>query len=96
MGAQGDHGVSSTTDSLSAGARTEAERVNARIEVIDGSRLADLMLRHGVGAQAEVTVTLHQLDEDFSASHSDAASRAGPPPSDHGPARLRTSVPSGR
>jgi restriction system protein len=39
--------------------------LNARIELIDGARLAELMLRHGVGVQAEVTVTLHQLDEDF-------------------------------
>jgi restriction system protein len=65
MGSQGDRGVFITTSSFSAGARTEAERVNARIEVIDGSRLAELVLRHGVGVQAEVTVTLHQLDGDF-------------------------------
>jgi restriction system protein len=42
--------------------------LNARIELIDGARLAELVLRHGVGVQAEVTVTLHQLDEDFSTS----------------------------
>jgi restriction system protein len=65
MGAQGDRGVFITTSSFSSGARTEAERVNARIELIDGMRLAALMLRHGVGVQAETTVTLHQLDEDF-------------------------------
>lgn len=65
MGAQGDRGVFITTSSFSSGARTEAERVNARIELIDGVRLAELMLRHGVGVQAETTVTLHQLDEDF-------------------------------
>jgi restriction system protein len=65
MGAQGDRGVFITTSSFSSGARAEAERVNARIELIDGLRLAQLMLRHGVGVQAETTVTLHQLDEDF-------------------------------
>ena len=65
MGAQGDRGVFITTSSFSAGARAEADRVNARIELIDGGRLAELMLRHGVGVQAETTVTLHQLDEDF-------------------------------
>ncbi|MGY1832122.1 restriction endonuclease [Geodermatophilus sp. SYSU D01180] len=65
MGAQGDRGVFITTSSFSMGARTEADRVNARIELIDGPRLSELMLRHGVGVQAEVTVTLHQLDEDF-------------------------------
>lgn len=65
MGAQGDRGVFITTSTFSSGARTEAERVNARIELIDGLRLAELMLRHGVGVQAETTATLHQLDEDF-------------------------------
>lgn len=65
MSAQGDRGVFITTSSFSAGARTEAERVNARIELIDGSRLANLMLRHGVGVQPESVVTLYQLDEDF-------------------------------
>lgn len=65
MGAQGDRGVFITTSTFSSGARAEAERVNARIELIDGVRLAELMLRHGVGVQAETTVTLHQLDEDF-------------------------------
>jgi restriction system protein len=65
MGAQGDRGVFITTSSFSAGARTEADRVNARIELIDGARLAQLMVRHGVGVQPELTVTLHQLDEDF-------------------------------
>lgn len=65
MGAQGDRGVFITTSSFSSGARAEADRVNARIELIDGTRLAELMLRHGVGVQPETTVTLHQLDEDF-------------------------------
>lgn len=65
MGAQGDRGVFITTSTFSSGARAEADRVNARIELIDGLRLAELMLRHGVGVQAETTVTLHQLDEDF-------------------------------
>jgi restriction system protein len=65
MGAQGDRGVFITTSSFSSGARTEADRVKARVELIDGARLAQLMLRHWVGVQPELTVTLHQLDEDF-------------------------------
>lgn len=65
MGAQGDRGVFITTSSFSQGAKDEAEKVNARIELIDGSRLAQLMLRHGVGVQPESIVTLYQLDEDF-------------------------------
>jgi restriction system protein len=65
MGAQGDRGVFITTSTFSGGARTEAERVNARIELIDGARLAALMVKHEVGVQAETVVTLHQVDEDF-------------------------------
>jgi restriction system protein len=65
LGVQGDRGVFMTTSSFSSGARTEAEKVNARIELIDGTRLGQLMVRHGVGVQPETVVTLYQLDEDF-------------------------------
>ena len=65
MGAQGDRGVFITTSTYSSGAKAEAERVNARIELIDGKRLAELMLEHGVGTQPDVTVTLYRIDEDF-------------------------------
>lgn len=65
MGAQGDRGVFITTSRFSEGARLEAQRVNARIELIDGARLVALMIDHGVGVQVETTVTLHRLDEDF-------------------------------
>jgi restriction system protein len=65
MGAQGDQGVFITTSSFSSGAREEAERVAFRIELIDGRRLAALMLRHGVGVQPESVATLYQVDEDF-------------------------------
>ena len=65
MSAQGDRGVFLTTSSFSSGAILEAEKVNARIELIDGPRLARLMLKHGVGVQARTTVVLHEIDEDF-------------------------------
>lgn len=65
IGAQGDRGVFLTTSSFTQGARDEALRVNLRIELIDGKRLAELMLRHGVGVQAKTTATLYDLDEDF-------------------------------
>ncbi len=65
MGAQGDRGVFITTSSFTQGARTEAERVNARIELIDGHRLAALMVDYGVGVQPETSVILHEVDEDF-------------------------------
>ncbi len=65
FGAQGDRGVFITTSRFSPGAREEADRVNARIELIDGERLSELLVRHGVGVQVESTAVLHRLDEDF-------------------------------
>jgi restriction system protein len=65
FGKQGDRGVYITTSSFSTGAREEADRINARIELIDGRRLAQLMVQHGVGVEPAQTVTLHRIDEDL-------------------------------
>jgi restriction system protein len=65
LGKQGDRGVYITTSSFTKGARDEAERLNARIELIDGRRLARLLVDYGVGVQPESVVTLHRIDEDF-------------------------------
>jgi restriction system protein len=65
MGAQGDRGVFITTATFTRGAAEEADRVNARIELIDGHRLAALMVKYAVGVQPESTVTLYEVDEDF-------------------------------
>lgn len=65
LGKQGDRGVFITTSRFSAGAIQEAERINARIELIDGRRLAELLVSYGVGVQVEQTVTLYRLDEDY-------------------------------
>lgn len=65
LGKQGDRGVYITTSRFTQGAREEAERINARIELIDGPRLAELLVRYGVGVQEEQTVTLYRLDEDY-------------------------------
>ncbi len=65
LGKQGDRGVYITTSRFTDGARREAERINARIELIDGGRLAELLVAHEVGVQAESQATLYRLDEDF-------------------------------
>lgn len=65
MGAQGDRGVLITTASFTSGAKAEAQRVNARLELIDGRRLAALMVEYAVGVQPESSVTLYEVDEDF-------------------------------
>ncbi|WP_222704968.1 restriction endonuclease [Mobilicoccus massiliensis] len=65
LGKQGDRGVYITTSSFSVGALAEADRINARIELIDGQRLAELLVRYRVGVQVEQTVELLRMDEDF-------------------------------
>lgn len=65
LGKQGDRGVFITTSRFTPGARSEAERINARIELIDGTRLAELLIKHRVGVQSVQTVELYRLDEDF-------------------------------
>ncbi|MCZ4534249.1 restriction endonuclease [Gordonia terrae] len=65
LGKQGDRGVYITTSRFTNGARDEAERINARIELIDGSRLAELLVQYGVGVQPEQAATLYRVDEDF-------------------------------
>lgn len=65
LGRQGDRGVYITTATFTRGARDEAERINARIELIDGPRLAHLLVHHGVGVQRDETPSLVRLDEDF-------------------------------
>jgi restriction system protein len=39
--------------------------VHKRLELVDGERIAELMIRYGVGVQEQTTVTLYRLDEDF-------------------------------
>ena len=65
LGKQGDRGVFITTSRFSAGARAEAERINARIELIDGSVLAQLLVRYEVGVEVENRAVLYRVDEDF-------------------------------
>ena len=65
LGKQGDRGVFITTSRFTQGAHNEAERINARIELIDGARLPRLLVQYGVGVQELHTVVLHRIDEDF-------------------------------
>jgi restriction system protein len=69
MDAQGDRGVFLTTGSFSSGAREETNRVAFRIELIDGQRLARLMLLYSVGVQPQSSVTLYEVDEDYFEGH---------------------------
>jgi restriction system protein len=64
-GQQADRGVFITTSRFSADARAYVEKIPNRIVLIDGRRLAELMILHNVGVQEETTVVVKRLDEDF-------------------------------
>lgn len=59
-----DRGVFITSSSFTGGARA-AERDFQKIVLIDGSRLAELMVEHNVGVQVQQTFVLKRLDEDY-------------------------------
>lgn len=65
QGAQADRGVYITTASYSAGAVEYADAVNARVILIDGSRLTDLMLKYRVGVQVKDTISILEIDDDY-------------------------------
>lgn len=60
-----DRGIFITTGRFSSGARGYAESAVTRIILIDGTRLASLMIRYGVGIQTKQTVSIVEIDEDF-------------------------------
>jgi restriction system protein len=64
-GAQADRGVFITTSRFSPDAYSYAEKVQARIILIDGQELAKLLVDHNIGAQDSETFVLKRVDEDF-------------------------------
>lgn len=64
-GNQANQGVFITTSRFSADARAFAESVPTRVVMIDGQRLARLMIRYGVGVQVKQTIQVVEIDEDF-------------------------------
>jgi restriction system protein len=64
-GAQADRGVFIATCRFSKEARQYADKVPARIILIDGSTLAELMVQYNIGAQDNETYVLKRVDEDF-------------------------------
>lgn len=59
-------GVFVTTSTFSASAREYASRLTQRVVVlIDGPRLADLMIEHGVGVRVSRAIEFKRIDEDF-------------------------------
>lgn len=67
-GNQASQGVFLTTGKFSPSAVAYADSVATRVVLIDGRRLANLMIRYGVGVgRGTVRRTVHvvQIDEDF-------------------------------
>ncbi|MDN6659483.1 MAG: restriction endonuclease, partial [Acidipropionibacterium jensenii] len=65
QGVQASQGVFITTGRFTVGAVQYAEAIQSRVILIDGERLARLMIRYGVGVQVERTVAIVKVDEDF-------------------------------
>lgn len=58
-------GVLITTSAFSADAQDYVGKIEKRIVLVDGQRLADLMIDHGVGVTRTATYALSRLDEDY-------------------------------
>jgi restriction system protein len=58
-------GVFVTTSSFTKSARDYAERVQKRLILIDGTRLASLMVQHGVGVRVRAVYEVKGVDEEF-------------------------------
>lgn len=58
-------GVFVTTSDFSSEARAYVERVQQRIVLINGDRLARLMIQHGVGVRPRQTYVIRSVDEDY-------------------------------
>lgn len=58
-------GVFITSSRFTQGARDYANAVPTRIVLIDGRRLAELMIKYGVGVQVRQSYDVVEIDEDF-------------------------------
>ena len=65
LSGKADGGVFITTSRFSSGAIEWVRTVPARIILIDGRRLAELMIEYGVGVQVQRTYRVVEIDEDF-------------------------------
>jgi restriction system protein len=64
-GAQADRGIFITTSRFTSDAKDYADRVAARLVLIDGRMLAGLMVNLNIGVQDRETYVIKRIDEDF-------------------------------
>lgn len=65
VGLGASKGVFVTTSNFSAQAVEFAAKIPQRVVLIDGKRLAELMIEHGVGVRTSQVLEFKRLDEDF-------------------------------
>lgn len=65
VGLGASKGVFVTSSTFSLQARDYVKHLSQRVILIDGHRLADLMIEHGVGVRSSRIVEFKRLDEDF-------------------------------
>ena len=58
-------GVFVTASTFSAGAIEYVDRIQSRVALIDGAKLAELMIKYGVGVQVTETYAVVAVDEDY-------------------------------
>lgn len=58
-------GIFFTTSEFSSSAKKTAEDLSMRIVLIDGDRLANLMIEYNIGCREEESLSLKKIDEDF-------------------------------
>jgi restriction system protein len=64
-GKQATKGVFITTSDFASGAKEYAETVTQKVILIDGSRLADLMIEHDIGVSTVRTIAIKRIDSDY-------------------------------
>lgn len=64
-GERATKGVLITTSTFTADARDYVQRISKKIVLIDGQRLAQLMIQHNVGVSAETTFVVKRVDSDY-------------------------------
>lgn len=58
-------GIFITTSRFSPGAVDYARNIGTRVVLIDGARLAELMISYGIGVQQRETYRVVDIDEDY-------------------------------
>lgn len=64
-GNQANQGVFITTGRFTARAKTYADAISSRVVLVDGGRMANLMIRYRVGIQVKDTLKIVEVDQDF-------------------------------